>query len=64
MRIGLLDDFERRPITDHGSAGASVTPVARNEQVKNQTCPTLVLSGPDINPNTVLPSATTAVANA
>ena len=33
MRIGQLDDSERRPITDHGSVGASVVPVARGEQV-------------------------------
>jgi quercetin dioxygenase-like cupin family protein len=33
MRIGQLDDDERRPITDHRSARASVTPVARGEQL-------------------------------
>ncbi len=38
--------------------------LARNAQVKNQTWPTLVSSGPDRNPDTVLPSDTTAVANA
>jgi len=33
MRIGSLDDSERRPITDHGSVSASVVPVARGEHV-------------------------------
>jgi quercetin dioxygenase-like cupin family protein len=33
MRIGQLDDDERRPITAHDSAGASVTPVAKSDHV-------------------------------
>ena len=33
MRIGQLDDSQRSPITAHGSVGATVTPVAREEHV-------------------------------
>ena len=33
MRIGQLDDSERRPITAHGSVGATVAPVAREAHV-------------------------------